>query len=416
MTATPPLWRRLLLFFLVPAVAAVSPLLVLPVVARTAGQAGWASAIAGESIGTVASIAIGYGWVAIGPALISIAADDEHRGSLYRGSIIVRLSVAAIALPIMVVVCWLVAAPGGEWLAILMGLQGALIALSFTWFSAGIGRPGAIIFYDSVPRLVVTLASAGAIILGAPVELYPLAGVLVTLIGTGLFTVSILRRFPGHWPSRTELRQLFRTGTPVALNDVGLVAYSSVPTPLVTITSSPADAAAFASADKMLKLGQFIPMTLANALQAWITEAHGSARGRRMRLALGAHAALGVIGLLFLAVAGAWASTLLFGEEASASSTVLIALGVTFAFFSVRTSATRHVLYPAGEAGFVLRATLLSTAIGVPLMIGLTLWTGPIGAAVGYAVTEGAATILLWRRCAQAMSALHHAKPIPGIS
>lgn len=415
MTATPPLWRRLLLFFLVPAVAAVSPLLVLPVVARNAGQAGWASAIAGESVGTVASIVIGYGWVAIGPALISIAGDDARRGFLYRGSIVVRLTVALLALPVMAILCWLVSAPGNEWLAVLMGLQGALIALSFTWFSAGVGKPGAIIVYDSAPRLVVTAASAWAIIQGAPVELYPIAGIAVTLIGTSLFTRRILRQYPGTWPSRSEIRDLFRTGAPVALNDVGLVAYSNVPTPLVTVTSSPADAAGFASADKMLKLGQFIPMTLANALQAWITEAHGAARSRRMRLALGAHGALGVAGLVFLGVLGAWASALLFGAEASASTAVLTAMGVTFAFFSIRTSITRHVLYPAGEAAAVLRATLLSTAIGVPLMIGLALWIGPLGAAVGYALTEGAATMLLWRRCSRAMRTLDVAEPVPGI-
>lgn len=414
MSASPPLWRRLALFFLVPAIAAISPLLVLPVVARTAGPSGWASAIAGESVGTVASIAIGYGWVALGPALVSIAADDEHRGALYRGSIVVRLLVAAAALPVMAVVCWLVAAPGSEWLSVLMGLQGALIALSFTWFSAGTGHPGAIVFYDSIPRLVMTAACAVAILQGAPVELYPVAGILVTLIGTGLFSRRVLRDYRSPWPTRDEVRGYFRTGAPVALNDVGLVAYSSVPTPLVTLTASPTAAAGFASADKMLKLGQFIPMTLANALQAWITEAHGPARGRRMRLALLAHALIGVTGCAFLAVLGSWASTVLFGAAVAASTPVLVALGLTFAFFSLRTSITRHVLYPAGEARAVVRATLVATVIGVPTMIALALAMGPFGAAIGYAATEGAATVLLWRRCVRSIHELDRAAPIVG--
>lgn len=414
MTESVPLGRRLMLFFLVPAIAAISPLLVLPIVARTAGQAGWASAIAGESVGTVASIVIGYGWVALGPALVSIAADDERRGSLYRGSLVVRLLVAALALPLMSILCWLVAAPGSEWLAVLMGLQGALIALSFTWFSAGVGRPTAIVFYDSIPRLVATGLCAIAIALGAPVELYPLAGILVTIVGTTLFSRGVLRRYPASWPHRGDVRELFRIGAPVALNDVGLVAYSSVPTPIVTLTASPADAAGFASADKMLKLGQFIPMTLANALQAWITEAHGSARGRRMRLAMLAHGVIGVLGGAVLGVLGAWASTVLFGADAAASTPVLVALGVTFAFFSLRTSVTRHVLYPAGEAPAVVRATLIATAIGVPVMIALTLLIGPLGAAIGYMATEAAATLLLWPRCVRSLHELDHAEPIVG--
>jgi len=413
-TETVPLARRLMLFFLVPAIAAISPLLVLPVVARTAGQAGWASAIAGESVGTVASIAIGYGWVALGPALVSIAADDERRGALYRGSLVVRLLVAVLALPVMSIICWLVAAPGSEWLAVLMGLQGALIALSFTWFSAGVGRPTAIVFYDSIPRLVATAICAIAIAQGAPVELYPVAGILVTLVGTTLFSRGVLRRYPAAWPQRREVRDLFRIGAPVALNDVGLVAYSSVPTPIVTLTASPAEAAGFASADKMLKLGQFVPMTLANALQAWITEAHGRARGRRMRLAMLAHGVMGVVGGAFLGLLGAWASTVLFGAAAAASTPVLVALGITFAFFSLRTSVTRHVLYPAGEAAAVVRATLIATVIGVPVMIALALLIGPIGAAIGYMATEAAATLLLWPRVVRSLHELDHAEPIAG--
>lgn len=411
MTAS-PLWRRMGLFFLVPAIAAISPLLVLPIVARSAGQAGWASAIAGESVGTVAAILIGYGWAAIGPALVSIARDDRERGTLYRESLVIRLLIAVVALPPMGAVCWLVAAPGTEWLSVLMGLQGALIALSFTWFSAGVGEPRSIVLYDSVPRLSLAAISAVVIAYGAPVEVYPLAGVLVTLLGTGAFTLRALRRYEGAWPVRGDLRRLLRSGAPVALNDVALGAYSNVPTPLVAVTAAPAEAAGFASADKMLKLGQFIPVTLANALQAWIAEAHGRARSRRMRLSLGAHAAIGVIGWLGLSVAGAWVSTVLFGADASATTAILVAMGLTFAFFSVRTSMTRHILFPAGEAGSVVRATLIGTAVGVPAMVILTLPWGPLGAAIGYAATEGAATVLLWRTCRAAMRRLDATEPI----
>ena len=190
MANPPPLWRRLAGFTLLPAIAAVSPLLVLPLVARIAGPSGWASAIAGESIGTIAAIAIGYGWTAIGPALVSIAGDDEHRGAIYRESLVVRLVIALGALPIMGVVCWLIASPGAEWLSVLMGLQGALIALSFAWFAAGTGDPRSIVVYDAVPRLFVAVAAAFAIAATGAVELYPLAGVAVTLIGTALFTRS----------------------------------------------------------------------------------------------------------------------------------------------------------------------------------------------------------------------------------
>lgn len=401
-----PLWRRLAGFTLLPAIAAISPLIVLPVVARIAGPGGWASAIAGEAVGTFAAIAIGYGWAAIGPALISIARDDDHRAQLYRESLVIRLLIAVIALPVMGVICWLIASPGAEWLSVLMGAQGALIALSFTWYSAGVGDPRAIVVYDAMPRLLAAAAAAVAISMIGFVELYPLAGIAVTLVGTTLFTVRVLRRHPGSWPGVRDIPRLFRAGASVALNDAALGAYSNIPTPLVNVTAAPGAAAGFASADKMLKLGQFLPVTLANALQAWIAEAHGAGRARRMRLALSAHAVFGVLGCVVLAVLGPWASGFLFGAEAAAGFAVLLMMGIVFAFFSLRTSISRHVLFPAGQASAVMRATLLGTAVGVPVMIALALWIGPLGAAIGYALTEGAATVLLARRCLHALREL----------
>lgn len=406
-TAQPaPLKGRLLGFMVVPAIAAISPLLVLPLIARLAGDGGWASAIAGEAIGTFAAIAIGYGWTAVGPALISIAADDARRARLYRDSIVVRLLLAAIVLPLLAVVCWLVASPGSELLTVLMGVQGALIALTFTWYCAGVGDPRTIIVYDAVPRVVATAVAAGAILLTGIVELYPVAGIIVTLGGTFLFSARLLRANPGSWPPAREIPGLLRVGLPVAVNDAALSAYSSVPAPLVNVTALPSAAAGNASADKMFKLGSVLPFTLASAFQSWVGEGDGIDRRRRLRVALTTHAGFGVLGALVLATLGPWVSLIMFGESAAAGVDLLVAMGVVFAFLSLRTSMTRHVLFPANKAPTVMRATLVATAIGVPTMIALAIAIGPLGAALGYALTEALATVLLWRPCAIVMREL----------
>ncbi|MGC5341107.1 hypothetical protein ACPXBC_31625, partial [Escherichia coli] len=72
--------------------------------------------------------------------------------------------------------------PGYEWLTVLMGAQGALISLSFTWFSAGVGDPRTIVILDAVPRLLANLAAAGLVLVTGIVVLYPLAGILVTVV------------------------------------------------------------------------------------------------------------------------------------------------------------------------------------------------------------------------------------------
>lgn len=411
MTDAPSLRSRLVGFTLIPAVAAVSPLLVLPAVSRSAGPDGWASAIAGESVGTFAAIAVAYGWTTVGPALVSIAADDVRRGRLYRDAVVVRLATSIVALPLLVLVCALVASPGHQLLAALMGLQGALIGLSFTWFSVGVGDPRSILFYDAVPRLAVALVSMLAIVGGAPVEVYPIAGILVTVVGTTLFSLRLLRRYPSPWPPRREIPGLFRVGAPVALNDAALGAYSSVPTPLVNVLSTGSAAAGFASGDKMAKLGQFLPLTLANALQSWSAEVTGAARLRRLRVALALHGGFGALGMLVLGLLGPPVSALMFGSDAMAPLGVCFALGLAFAMYSLRTSMTRHVLFPAGEQTAVMRATITATVVGVPLMVAGGLILGPLGVAVGYALTESVSTALLATRTLSRMRVLSAEEP-----
>ncbi|GAA4060693.1 hypothetical protein GCM10023065_08460 [Microbacterium laevaniformans] len=395
--------RRLIGFMIPPALAAVSPLVALPLVARSAGPSGWASAIAGESVGTFIAIVIGYGWAAIGPALVSVATTDADRARLYRESLFVRTAIAVAALPLMGIICWAIASPGSEWLTVLMAAQGALIALSFTWYCAGVGDPRTIILYDAIPRVVATVIAMVLIALTGAVLIYPLAGILVTVGGTAFFTARLLHQHPGTWPSPRHLPGLLRSGFPVALNDAALSAYSSVPAPLVNVTAPATAAAGYASADKMFKLGSVLPFTLASALQRWVGEVEGALRAQRIRLALTMHAGLGLAGGLGLSLLGYLASLLLFGELNTAPVDVLIAMGFVFVFLSLRTSMTRHILFPAGRAKVVVRATLIATIIGVPTMIGLATTIGPVGAAIGYAVTEGMATALLWAPCAATM-------------
>lgn len=406
MPETHSLRTRLFGFTLIPAIAAVSPLMVLPAVSRSAGDDGWASAIAGESVGTFVAIAVAYGWTTVGPALIASATDSAKRGRLYRDAVVARLIMSAVALPLLVVLCSLVAAPGQALLASLMGLQGALIGLSFTWFAVGVGDPRSILLFDAVPRLAVAVLAMLAIVNGVAVEIYPLAGILVTLIGTTVYTLKLLRRYPSAWPAIGELPTLFRLGAPVALNDAALGAYSSVPMPLANLISSGATAAGFASADKLAKLGQFLPLTLANALQAWTAEVRERERARRLRIALVMHGTFGAIGMLVLGLAGPTVTALLFGPHAAASIEVCFALGAAFAMYSLRTSMTRHVLFPAAGQKTVMWATLTATAAGVPAML-VGAWVfGPLGVAVGYALTEAISTTLLARPARRAFHRL----------
>ena len=393
--------RRMLGFTLLPALAAISPLVVLPFVARNVGPEGWASALAGEAVGTFAAIALAFGWTTIGPALVAVAS-DPRRGELYREALVIRLLTASIALPVAAVICWFVASDGYGLLSVLMGLQGALIALSYTWFAVGVGDPWSIALFDALPRVAAAVISALAIgLVGAPVEIYPLTGIAVTVIGTTAYTARILGRFPAAWPVRSPVPALFRSNTPVAATEAVMGFYTSVPVPLVNVVD-PTTAAGFASADKMVKLGQFLPLTLANALQYWTAEVYERARARRLRIALTLHTVMGVLGWIVLGGLGTLVSAVLFGEAAAAPMGIVVVLGFAFACFAIRTSMIRHFLFPTQAARAVLTATLVGSALGVPLMVILTVLIGPFGAAVGYATTEAVSTVWLIPRTRRA--------------
>ncbi|MGC8159732.1 hypothetical protein ACP3WZ_24720, partial [Salmonella enterica] len=72
-----------------------------------------------------------------------------------------------------------------------------------------------------------------------------------------------------------------------------------------------------------------------------------------MGIALLIATGIGLLGWAGLALVGPWFTEFYFGADAAAPFDVLLATGVVFFFFSVRTIVARLVLFPAGQAGAV---------------------------------------------------------------
>ena len=112
--------------------------------------------------------------------------------------------------------------------------------------------------------------------------------------------------------------------------------------------------------------------------------------------------AMGLLGWAALGSLGSVVSLLLFGESTVAPVGVVVVLGFAFACYSTRMSMIRHFLFPAHAATTVMVATLVASAVGLPLMIVLTYAIGPVGTALGYAATELVATVWMIRRTRRA--------------
>ncbi len=385
-----------------PMISLVTPLLVLPVMARVAGAAGWASLATGESIGTLAAIAIAYGWNTAGPPRIAMTRDPAQRALLYRESLVVRSALALAAIPVIAVLCVLLAADGYRLPTTLMGLSGAVTGLSFAWYSVGANDPRSIAVFEAVPRVLAAMVSAALIVVTRELAIYPLLAVAVSLGGIVLFSRRTLRGTLLPRVDRHDVVRLLLRDKAVAGIDVAGGAYATVPVPVVSALSPAAAASAYASGDKLYKFGLYVPITLGNAFQSWTVEGHVSERARRLRVALGAHIGLGLVGWVVLAALGPFVSGLMFGAAVQSPRAVCFWLGATFMLVSTRISLTRHILIPAGRIRVVFVATVVSALLGVPL-IGLAVWVlGPVGAAVGLFISEIVGTAI------QAGPALHH--------
>ncbi|QCB96955.1 polysaccharide biosynthesis protein [Arthrobacter sp. PAMC25564] len=380
---------RLAGFTLLPLLALVLPFLLLPIIARVVGAAGWSSITSGQAIGVIAATIILWSWNISGPVEIARAGASPVRAALYSSSMRSRMVIAAVVLPLMTVIVALVAHAGFRLDAITMAWATALTGFSPAWYGIGTGQPRILAVFDTFPRFCAAVLSAPLIVLTGQVWTYGAMSVLATLAAL----VSFHRKFgeSGTWfpkSPRNVMREIIPDAGTAGINLTGS-AYASSPVPIATATVPSATATAgFASADSIYRLGIFSVVALGNTFQGWTLERDAADPRQRHLIALAAHALLGVAGGLFLALFGPWVSGVMFGEAVRADTLTCVYYGLSFFFLSASTPLIRNLLIPARRQRTVLLWTGISAAAGVFLMIVAGLSSNVPAVALGMAVSE----------------------------
>jgi len=382
--------RRLTGFTVLPLLSLVTPFLLLPVVARVAGPAGWSSFVAGQAVGTVGATVVFWGWNVGGPVLVARASAAE-RAEVYAASLRTRYLLLLGVVPAVAVVSALVAQPGHRVDASAMAVATALLGLSPSWYGIGVGDPWLLFWYDTMPRVVAAVAGAAVVWATGLVWTYPALLALSVVVSLVAFRQRVVAAVVGSSPfpvsrSAGELRTHLGT----AGINLAATAYASTPVPVTTVAFRPEVSSPFASADAAYRLGLFTVTAMGNAFQGWTLE-HGTAgveRRSRHRAAFLAHLALGVVGGLLFAALGPWVTGFLFGPDVAAPRDVCVWYGVAFLFVSVSTPPIRNLLVPAGRVRLVLGWTLGSAVVGLLLMVGAALAGWSAGVAAGMAVSE----------------------------
>ncbi|MEC5175199.1 O-antigen/teichoic acid export membrane protein [Cryobacterium sp. MP_M5] len=385
--------RRLFLrfggFAVLPLLSAAAPLLLLPIIARVGGVDGWASVATAQAVGTFGAVAVSFGWNIAGPPLVAMEPDLRTRRELYKTAFTSRVIAFFVLSPFLVGVSALLASPSHVVDSISMTMAMAFFGFSPSWYAIGVGQPRLIAVFEALPKLIVTAFAAGLLLWGFPIWTYPVLLLSASLLGLLGFNRLIIGSWvPLSGNRRSSILAEMRLMIIPALVDMTGATYAGTPLPIVSATGSLLVTGMFASADKLYRYGMFGISALANALQAWVLDNSSLAPRRRQKAAMLAHIVLGFLGLTLLAFVGPVATAFLFGAPVTADGAVCAWFGVAYFFLSTATPLMRNLLLPSGKAAVVLRATLMSSLIGVPTMIVGGVLAGGAGVAFGLALSE----------------------------
>ncbi|TLM75951.1 polysaccharide biosynthesis protein [Pseudarthrobacter sp. NamB4] len=379
---------RLAGFTGLPLLSLVTPFLLVPIVARVAGEGGWSSIASGQAIGVFGGAVIAWGWNTLGPVRIAQNPAPQHRAEVYRESLRTRLVLSAVVFPFVFALAWQLAAPEHRLDAASMSLTTAVAGLSPAWYCIGAGKPALLAMFDTLPRVAATLIAVPVILLTTKIWLYGvilLAAVVVSLVVFQKIAMPESGRTFTSWNG--TFRQLRQQFGPAAISLSGTT-YAATPVPIGQAFISSTVMAGFSSADTVYRFGLFSVMALGNTFQGWTLEAQDASPTRRHVAAIASHFALGLMGAVFLAALGPLATDIIFGSVNRASQAACAFYGLSFLFISASTPFIRNLLLPQGRQRLILVWTLISAVAGVTLMFLAATRGWADGIALAMAISE----------------------------
>ncbi|MDF0514647.1 hypothetical protein PX701_13530 [Agromyces sp. H3Y2-19a] len=369
------------------AISGVVSLAVIPAIIVAAGADSWATIAVAQAVAGFAFVFAVYGWGVVGPTEVA-ARPDVERGAYYFDSLLSRVWLCLVIVPIAIVVAVAIV-DGDALLAALTVASGVLVALGAGWFYVGEASPIRFLLIDTLPRIAGTVIGAIVLIATGDVIAFAalqLAGVVASAV---IANWNILARYRG-WrfglsPVRA-VRNLAGQASPVAMSATAAV-YVNVPIVLIDLFL-PQATAVYALAERIVRLALYSTRPVVQIAQGWVPNPVPevqSARARRVTLiALG----LGGLGGLVYAVAGPWIGDLLSGGTLAIPIDLAIPMAVNLAAILASQLTGFACLTAFGLTRALATSTIVGAVVGTLLMYPLLLWIGAPGVAWGLAIAE----------------------------
>ena len=370
-------------FGLSTALLAVASLAATPAMVAANGPTAWGAIALGQAVGAIASIVVGYGWALSGPATAARGNASVRRRE-YADSVRVRL---ALLVPGATSAAFVAAAlaPHHASFAVAGAISATVVALSSSWYFAGLARPYVWLLLETLPRVggtaigIVVMKLGYSAIIGL---VFTSSGmVLAFLLATAWVYRSTARAGADRLPGGTLIEVLISHRHGVA-SMVGQLFFLNAPMAIVSVIA-PTAQPVYALVDRVRQLVSAGLSTLVVVLQGWVPRGGEGVLVKRGHVALGATCVFGVaFCAIFVPAAPHLMQWLGDGQIAVPQRmVVLITLVIAIDLFS---SVLEYAVLAAfGRLEIVTRATAASIIAMLPgVMIG-TAYFGAIGAIVG---------------------------------
>lgn len=368
-------WRRSSGFLTAMLLPILIGLVTIPLLIGYLGPSVWSHLVVAQTIGSLGYLGVARGWFAAGPTRVA-ALDADGQAAVYRASIRDRApSAVAFGVPVALVCVWVFDAPAAP---TLVGLAQVVAGLGASWFFVGSRRPGLLLIFDTLPRMAGIVLGVALLGAGAGVELYALSVLLgscaaavlpLALVGKGVLA-------PGG-PSSRNLAFL-----------TTVCSYLTTSIPLLAVAGLAAsDRPVYAMVDRLLVIGLAVLASYTQAMQGWVPEQRGEVYARAFR-GLRWAAMLALVAFLLAWLGMPVAADVLSGGTLDVRIAVSAGLGLVALFVTLSQYVGLVVLAGSGGWQWIAASAVTGVAVGLPLIVALTVFHGGVGAAFGCAVAE----------------------------
>ncbi|MGW9627793.1 lipopolysaccharide biosynthesis protein [Microbacterium sp. NPDC055521] len=371
---------RLVGFGLSVALLAASSLLLIPAMVDAGGQRAWGAIAVGQSIGAVAAVVIYFGWGHTGPATIA-RTDAESGRREFSDSLRTRLALFA---PVALLCSGLAAlvSPSEPLLAAVGCLSAASVGFTADWYFVGSRRPFAFLALETAPRVVGSLVGIGLLMNGAPVIVGPVSMLGGMLVGFAATSWWVLRRRPAAVGPARSVREVIIAQRHGVGSGAGTAAYGALPLVLISLVT-PGIQPSYALVDKLQRQLSVALGPIVSVVQGYVPRPDPAVTIRRSRHALLVGAGFSVLLAAGVLVAAPWLLSWLGAGQLQPPYAVMVLMALFVGLNVWESILARAVLASFDRLDAVARGTVISAAVGLPLVIVGALAFGLVGAFSG---------------------------------